>query len=324
MNPIFQQLVIQRVLKKKGRKKNGDNVSEEEIKKEVRWLKGSVLHPVKDTLLITLGILSAGFGLKGFLLPNSFIDGGVTGISLLVNEVTGAPLATLIVLINAPFIVLGFTQVGKSFATKSVLSISGLAVAITFIDYPVITTDKLLVAVFGGFFLGAGIGLTIRGGAVLDGTELLAIYLSKKTGLTVGDIILIFNILIFSVAAWLLTIVVALYSVLIYVVASKTVDFFIVGVEEYIGVTIVSQYSEQIRVLVTEQLGRGVTVYNGKGGYGKHGRNLNNVDILYTVITRLEIARLQAEVEKIDPEAFMVMSSIKDTKGGMIKKRPLH
>jgi uncharacterized membrane-anchored protein YitT (DUF2179 family) len=286
-------------------------------------LKVTILHLVRDFVAISLGIVSAGFGLKSFLLPNSFIDGGVTGISLLTSKVTQLPLPLLILVINIPFLILGYTQIGKTFAIKSIMAICGLALALIFIEYPVITSDKLLVAAFGGFFLGAGIGLSVRGGAVLDGTEILAITLSRKTGLTIGDIILIFNIMIFSVAAYLLTIEVALYSILTYLAASKTIDFIIEGVEEYTGVTIISSHSDEIRLMLTEKMGRGVTIYNGKRGYGKNNDHLGSVDIVFTVITRLEIAGLQTEVEKIDRHAFMIMNSIKDTKGGMIKKRPL-
>lgn len=213
---------------------------------------------------------------------------------------------------------------GRTFAIKSISAIIGLAIAVTFIHYPVITSDKLLVAVFGGVFLGVGIGFAIRGGGVLDGTEVLAIYLSKRTGLTIGDIILVFNIIIFSFAAYVLSMETALYSVLTYLAASKMVDFIIEGVEEYTGVTIVSSHSEEIRLMITDQLGRGVTIFSGKRGYGKRGENLDQMDIVYSVITRLEIGKLQAEVDKIDPNAFVVMNTVKDTKGGMIKKRPLH
>ena len=284
-------------------------------------MKVTIIHFLKDFFLIVVGIISAGFGLKSFLLPNSFIDGGVTGISLLVAEVSQYPLSVLIVFINIPFIVIGFTQVGKAFALKSIAAICGLAIAIAFIDYPVITSDKLLVSVFGGFFLGIGIGFAVRGGGVLDGTEVLAIYLSKRTGLTIGDIILVFNVMIFSIVAYLLSVEIALYSMLTYFVASKTVDFVIEGVEEYTGVTIISPRSDEIRLMIIEQIGRGVTLYNGQRGYGKKGEYLGETKIVYTVMTRLEIAKLKAEVDKIDPNAFMVMSPIKDTKGGMIKKR---
>jgi uncharacterized membrane-anchored protein YitT (DUF2179 family) len=269
------------------------------------------------------GIICAGFGLKGFLLPNEFIDGGVTGISLLTRIVTGFSLSYLIIVINIPFLILGYFNFGKAFAFKSFFAIIGLALALHFIDYTIITDDKLLISVFGGFFLGAGIGFAVRGGAVLDGTEILAIYIGRKSGMTIGDLILVFNILIFSTAAYLLSIEVALYSILTYLAASKTVDFVIEGVEEYIGVTIVSVHCDEIRIMINEKLGRGVTIYSGKRGYGRNGRSALDTDILYSVITRLEISKMQAEIQAIDRNAFIVMNSVKDLKGGMIKKRVL-
>ena len=275
---------------------------------------------LKHAFFISLGVLSAGFGLKGFLLPNGFIDGGVTGISLLLEALTNYPLALLIVIINAPFIILGYFQIGKLFTIKSIAAISGLALALIFIDYPIITSDKLLIAVFGGFFLGSGIGLTIRGGGVLDGTEVLAIYLTKKTGLTIGDLILIFNIIIFAVAAYLLSVETALYSILTYLTASKTVNLVVEGVEEYIGVTIVSTKSEEIRIMIIQEMGKGVTIYNGKRGYGKRGENLNKTDVIYSVITRLEMTRLQTEIQKIDSDAFIIMNKVMDLQGGHLPK----
>ena len=273
--------------------------------------------------MIVGGMLSAGLGLKGFLLPNGFIDGGVTGISLLISEVTGIGLPLLIVCINLPFIYLGWRQIGRAFAFKTLLAIVGLAICLLLIPYPIVTSDKLLVSVFGGFFLGAGIGLAMRGGSVIDGTEILALSLSKKSSLSIGDIILVINIIIFSVAAFVLSFEQALYSILTYMSAAKTVDYIISGIEEYTGVTIISERSEEIRKMITEQLGRGVTIYKGKRGYGSHGHRLTEIDIIYSVITRLEMATLKAEVEKIDQQAFLITHSINDTKGGMIKKRHL-
>ena len=287
-------------------------------------MKFDIAHIAKDTIFVLIGIVSAGFGLKGFLLPNYFIDGGAMGISLLISETTNLSLSILIVAINLPFLLLGYSQIGKPFALKSIVAIIGLAVVVHFVPYPLITSDKLLIAVFGGFFLGAGIGMAIRGGSVIDGTEVLAIHLSKKTGLTIGDIIMIFNIIIFSFGAYILSIEVALYAMLTYLAAAKTVDFVVEGVEEYTGITIVSIHSDEIRLMITEKLGRGVTLYAGKGGYGKRGGALKQIDIVYSVITRLEIARLRKEIDKIDPDAFIIMNSIKDTKGGVIKKRLLN
>lgn len=304
-------------------KKQHKNPNIRQLFMEIKVFKISLSHLITDSVLIFIGILSAGFGLKGFLLPNSFIDGGAMGISLLISEISLLSLSMLIVAVNFPFILLGYYQIGHQFAIKSILAIIGLALVVHFIPYPIITSDKLLIAVFGGFFLGAGIGMAIRGGSVIDGTEVLAIYISKKTGLTIGDVIMVFNIIIFSFGAYVLSIEVALYAMLTYIAASKTVDFVIEGVEEYTGITIISIEHERIRLMITEELRRGVTIYSGKGGFGSKGHSLKELNILYTVVTRLEIARLKTEIDKIDTEAFMVMSSIKDTKGGMIKKRPL-
>lgn len=277
----------------------------------------------KDVFFIVSGIFAAAFGLESFLLPNRFIDGGATGISLLVTEVTQVPLALLIVLVNIPFLILGYQVIGKQFAIKAVLAILGLAVALAAIDFPEVTEDRLLVAVFGGFFLGAGIGMSIRGGSVLDGTEVLAIFLSRKLGTKIGDIIIVINVFIFLAAAYLLSIEAALYSMLTYLAASKTLDFVVEGIEEYTGVTIISKKSEQIRHMITEKLGRGLTIYKATGGYGKRGEQ-NEYDVVYTVITRLEIRKLNFEITKIDPSAFVVMNSINDTRGGMVKKRFLN
>jgi uncharacterized membrane-anchored protein YitT (DUF2179 family) len=277
----------------------------------------------RDLMFILFGVVSAGFGLKSFLIPNGFIDGGVTGISLLINAETKIPLSILIIVLNIPFMVIAWKQINSTFSMKSVVAITLLAIAVIVIPYPKITDDKLLVSVFGGFFLGAGIGLTIRGGAVIDGTEVLAIFFSRKNSMTVGDFILIFNIIIFSVAAYLLSIPVALYSILTYLAASKTVDFILEGIEEFTGVTIISSRSKQIADMIHNRMGRGLTIYSGKKGYGKRGISNASTDIIFTVITRLEINRLTNEVEKIDRNAFITMQSISDTRGGMVKKKPL-
>jgi len=227
-----------------------------------------------------------------------------------------------LVTINIPFIILGFKIVSKEFAIKTACAIAALALVIATVHFPEITHDKLLVAIFGGFFIGAGIGLSVRGGAVLDGTEVLAIFLSKKLGTSIGDIVIVINVIIFGAAAYFLSVEAAMYSMVTYLAASKTLDFVIEGIEEYTGVTIISPHHEEIRLMVISYIGRGVTVYKGKTGFGRHGHS-NDVDIVYTVVTRLEVNRLNTEIEKIDPNAFVVMTRVKDTKGGMVKKRPL-
>jgi uncharacterized membrane-anchored protein YitT (DUF2179 family) len=280
---------------------------------------------IRDTVFILLGILSAGMGLKGFLLSSHFIDGGVTGISMLLSDVTTLPISILIFVINVPFLWLGYRKLGLGFAIRSTLAIAGLSICLALIQFPDVTHDKLLTAVFGGFFIGVGIGLAMRGGAVLDGTEIAALLVSKKTQIAkVSDIILILNVVIFSVAAFLLGIESALYSILTYLAASKMIDFILNGIEQYTGVTIVSIKSEEIRKAITESLGRGVTIYAGKSGYGKDGQINDPRDIIFTVATRLEIPSLKNEILRIDPRAFIVQQSIDDTTGGLLKRKGLH
>ncbi len=273
---------------------------------------------------MSVGVAMASIGLKGFLLPNGFLDGGAMGISLLAQILSGVDLSILIVVVNLPFILLGIRQVSLDFAVRSALAILALAILVHVIELPIITSDKLLIAVFGGFFLGAGIGLSIRGGGVIDGTEVLAISVSRKSSLTVGDVIAIFNVLLFAFAALLVNIETALYSMLTYIAASKTVDFILNGIEEYIGVLIVSDKFMEIKHKISHDLQRGITVFKSDEGYGKRGSNSMEKKILFCAITRLEVAKLLHEVEKIDENAFIIQYPIKDTKGGMIKKRPLH
>jgi len=277
---------------------------------------------VKDVLFMTLGIFSAAFGLEGFLIPNAFIDGGATGIALLAVNLTGLPLALLLVVVNAPFMVVAYRTIGREFALKTMAAIAGLALVTATVHFPDVTHDKLLVAVFGGFFLGAGIGLAVRGGSVIDGTEVLALALSRKLGTTIGDIIMMINVIIFGVAAWLLGVETALYAMVTYLAASRTVDFVIEGIEEYTGLTIISPHHEELRHMIGTVMGRGLTVYTGRRGFGKNGQSFDT-EIIYCVITRLELSKILTEIEKVDPNAFVVMSPVKDTRGGMIKKRPL-
>jgi uncharacterized membrane-anchored protein YitT (DUF2179 family) len=276
-----------------------------------------VIRAVLNIGLVVVGILSAGLGLKGFLLSSGFIDGGVTGVSMLISHIAGWPLAILIPVINLPFIALAYRQIGRSFAIKSALAIAGLALCLAFVKYPVVTPDKVLTAVFGGFFIGAGIGLAIRGGAVLDGTEVAALLISKSSHfLRVGDVILLLNVFIFSAAAFFLGIEAALYSMLTYFAASKTVDFIIHGVEEHTAVIIMSEHSEEIRHAIVRHLQRGVTIYKGRGGMSG-----SEQDILFCVITRLEIGRIKSTVHDIDRNAFIVVHPLADAEGGVIKRR---
>jgi uncharacterized membrane-anchored protein YitT (DUF2179 family) len=278
---------------------------------------------LRESIYLGLGIISAAFGLESFLLPGGLLDGGATGISLLFSQLQGYPLGLLLLLVNLPFVIMGWLQIGRGFGLRSTLAITVLAIVVSVVHLPEVTQDKLLVPVFGGFFLGLGIGLVVRGGAVIDGTEVLAIYLSKRSGFSIGEVIFVFNVVIFSVAAYLLSMETALYSLLTYFVASKTIDYVLDGFEEYIGVTIVSDQAAEIRHMILDQLKRGVTVYEGHKGYRMEYGEVSNVHILFTVITRLEVNHLQSQVDHIDTKAFVVMHKIKDTRGGMIRHRLL-
>jgi uncharacterized membrane-anchored protein YitT (DUF2179 family) len=321
MAPDSNIKIIQQVKKVTGIK-NDPNLSRYKHAKDSLQYRRSVWNTVRGIFFMAIGVTSAGFGLEGFLIPNGLIDGGVTGISLLTNGQTGISLSILLVLFNVPFLFLGWKQLGLGFSIKSIICISVLAVILATVHYPVVTDDKVLIAVFGGFFLGAGIGMTIRGGAVIDGTEILAIFLSRRYSISVGDFILLFNIGIFSVAAYLYSIEMALYSILTYMAAAKTVDFILEGIEEFTGVTIISPHADQIAGVIKNKMGRGLTIYTGSKGYGKRGER-RATEIIFTVVTRLEISRLKNEIDKIDPKAFIVMQSVSDTQGGMVKKRPL-
>lgn len=281
-----------------------------------RW----VFNLFKEYFLLALGALSASFGLGSFLIPSGFIDGGVTGISLLVAFMTPLSASILIFLFNIPFMYLAMKQIGKTFAIKTCVAILAMSLFLVVIPFPTITTDSLLIAIFGGFLLGAGIGLSVRGGAVLDGTEVLSVYLSRKLVLSIGEIIFMINLFIFSLAAIFLGIEAALYSVVIYLVAAKTVDFIIQGIEEYIGMTIISEKSEDIRKKIVTDLKKGVTIYQGKSGFSES----RNVDIIFTVVTRLEALKVKNEIISIDPHAVIIEQGVKAAYGGVLKKRPLH
>jgi uncharacterized membrane-anchored protein YitT (DUF2179 family) len=273
-----------------------------------------------NALLIVAGILSAGMGLKGFLLSSNFIDGGVTGVSMLLSKVTAAPLAVWLPIVNAPFVAIGYRQIGRAFAIRSVLAIAGLSAALATIHFPDVTPDLLLTSVFGGFFIGAGIGLAVRGGAVLDGTEIAALLISKRSDLLrVGDVILIFNVALFLVAMTVLGVEPALYSILTYITAAKTLDFVIYGLEEFTAITIVSSQSAAIRARITGELERGVTVYKGFGGLSGAEQ-----EILYCVVTRLEIGKVKAIVRASDENAFVVSHPLGDAEGGVIKRAAQH
>ena len=283
------------------------------------------LHFVKDLVFIVIGVLTAAFALKGFLVPNNFFDGGVTGISLLIHEIYHVNLALVILLANLPLIIVSMYGINYTFAIKTLVCIILLGLCLHYLPYPIITSDHLLVSIFGGFFLGLGIGFTMRAGCAVDGIEVLAVYAWRRSSFSISEIILALNIVIFSIAAFHFGIPTALYSMLTYFTASKTIDYVVEGIEAYTGVTIISGHSEIIKYRLVNELGRGITVYKGERGYlpGKFEVH-ENCDIIFTVITRLELRKLRDVVAEIDPRAFVFASTIKEASGGIIKRRHMH
>ncbi|MBX2907838.1 MAG: YitT family protein [Taibaiella sp.] len=280
---------------------------------------------VKDLLYTLSGILISGFALKSFLIPNNFLDGGVTGVSLLLHEIYHWPIALVILALNIPFVIAGGFHVNRNFALKMLASIVGLGICLVLLPYPVITSDKLLVSIFGGFFLGVGIGLAMRGGCAIDGIEVLALYTLKRSSFTISEIILGLNVIIFLIAALKLGMETALYSMLTYFTASRTISYVIEGLEEYTGVTIISGRSEEIKHALVMKLGRGITVYKGERGFMKDSFDVHqDCDIVYTIVTRLEVRRLRNMVHNIDPKAFIFTNTIKEAAGGVLKHHRGH
>lgn len=280
---------------------------------------------IQDILFMLIGVAFAGYALKGFLVPNRFFDGGVTGISLLIHELYHFNLGLVIIVLNLPFIAISFFSVGLRFAVRMLISVVMLCICLMLLPDVAITNDKLLISIFGGVFLGIGIGLIMRAGAALDGIEVLALYTLKRTSFTITEIILGINILIFSIAAFKFGVETALYSILTYFSATRTIDYVIEGIQAYTGVTIISGKSEVIKYQLVNNLGRGITIYKGERGFlpGKFEISAN-CDIIFTVITRLELRKLKNLVYEVDSSAFVFANTIKEASGGIIKRRHQH
>ncbi|MNS15413.1 hypothetical protein D3C72_470470 [compost metagenome] len=283
------------------------------------------LFTISDIIYLVLGVLSASFALKSFLVPNHFLDGGVTGISLLIHEVFHVNLGIILLILNIPFIILSRYLVGKHFAIRSGLTIALIALTLQFVNFPELTHDKLLVAMFGGFFLGVGIGLSMRGGGTFDGMEVLALFTFKKSSFSITEIILGMNILIFIIAALFMKTETALYAMLTYFIASQTTKYVIEGIEAYTGVTIVSANSEAIKKALVLSLNRGITVYKGERGFMKDSfEQSTEVDIVFTIVTRLEVRKIKNIVHAIDPKAFIFVQTVREPQGGIVKEIVKH
>lgn len=280
---------------------------------------------VQDYISVIAGILSISFALKALMIPNHFFDGGVTGLALLLHETYHINIAFLIIALNIPLLFFGLRIIGKKFVVKTAVAIVVLGVCLLWLPIPEITHDKLIVSAFGGFFIGLGVGLGMRGGCALDGIEVLAVYTSKKVGFTMSEIILGLNIVIFSVAAIFFGLEKAFYSMLTYFVASKTIDYVVEGIQEFTGVTIISGKSNEIKQYLVMEMGKGITVYKGERGFMKDSFEVSSdCDIIYTVVTRLEVRRLKHAVEAIDSKAFIFSGSVKETAGGVLKRKSSH
>ncbi|TRW21873.1 YitT family protein [Flavobacterium zepuense] len=277
---------------------------------------------VTDYAFILVGILSINFALKGLLVPNHFFDGGVTGLSLLLHEKYHFNIAYTIVALNLPLVLVGYKLVGQKFFIKTSISIVLLGMCLLWLPIQEITHDKLIISVFGGFFIGLGVGLGMRGGCALDGIEVLAVYTGKRIGFTMSEIILGLNIIIFTVSALFFGLETAFYSMLTYFVASRTIAYVVDGIQEFTGVTIISAKSEEVKAYLVLQMNKGITVYKGERGFMKESFEVSaDCDIIYTVVTRLEVRRLKAAMHEIDEKAFIFTQSIRETAGGVLKKK---
>ncbi|WP_046757097.1 YitT family protein [Kordia jejudonensis] len=274
---------------------------------------------LSEIFQIFIGILLASIGLKMFLLPNGFLDGGATGIAILLSELYKVDISIILLIVSIPFLILAWFTLTKRIFIKSILSIIGLAIFIHFENFTIITEDKLLIAIFGGLFLGAGIGLTIKNGAVLDGSEILGIFINERLGISIGKVILVFNAVLFAITAKVLSVEIAMYSILTFLVTAKIIDLMIEGFEDFVGLMIVSEHSTEIELELIKQVGTGTTLYKGARGYGKRGAQ-SDKDIIHTVINRIDIRRTYNLIEKIDPNAFIIEFDVNNIKGGILTK----
>lgn len=294
--------------------------------KNRRHLSSGAREVIKEFVWMILGVLVAGFALKSFLVPHHFFDGGITGISLLLHEIYHYNLALTIILANLPLIVLSYFTVSRRFAAKMLLCVILFGICLEFVPYPAVPAgERILLSLFGGFFMGLGIGFCMRGGCALDGVEVLALKTFKRTPFTVTEVILAINVLIFCVAAFHLGVMTALYSIVTYFTASKFIDFVVEGIEAYTGVTIISSESELVKYRLVNELGRGITVYKGERGFlpGQFETS-SECDIIFTVVTRLELRRLKNLVYETDPKAFVFANTIREATGGILRRRQKH
>lgn len=275
---------------------------------------------IKKYLVLIIGSLIYSAGLEIFLVPNNIIDGGVVGISIMASYLTGIPFGAYMVILNLPFLYLGYKQIGKTFAISTIISIIALSIFSEFLEpIPGITEDYFLAAIFGGIIAGAGVGLVIRQGGSLDGTEITAIILDRKTSFSVGEVVMFFNLFILGAAGFVFGWDKAMYSLVAYFIISKMIDVVIKGLDESYAVMIVSDEYEEIADALMHRLGRGVTYLHGQGAYTGDDKQ-----VLYCVVTRLEVVKLKDIALEKDESAFVTINPVHDIVGGRFKKKSIH
>ncbi len=287
-------------------------------RKKIDWK--AVFDPASLFYIIT-GVFCAAIALEAFMLPNKFLDGGVTGIAIIINLTYGVDLNLLLVLINIPFLWIGWKKIGKTFAVQSSFSVLLLTIVLHFMEIEPITDDKVLIAVFGGVLMGTGIGLIIRGGGLIDGFEVITEYVQKNSAFSGSEITVFLNSIIMLAAAVYFGTDAALYSILTYFTAIKMTDYVVEGFEEYTALTIISREDDKVKELIVKEFGKAISVYKGERGYLPETFHIKHpCDIIMTVVTRLEVHRMKEAIQKIDPKAFFYVQTIKEVKGGVIKR----
>lgn len=286
---------------------------------KVEWKK---VLDIKNFLQIAIGIALAVLAMKGFMIPNRFLDGGITGISILLFEIFHINISFLVIVLNALFIYLGYRRIGKTFAVQTTIAVVLLSIALFVIEIEPVTKDKLLIAIFGGLLMGTGVGLVIRGGGVIDGAEVIAVFTGRKTGFSNSEIIMLINTIIFGVAAFQFGIETAMYSVITYFTATRAIDYVVDGIEQFTAMNIISSQSEEIKNFLVNELGKGITVYKGERGYLPGSFDVKtDADIIVTIVTRLEIKQIQEALLNIDPRVFVYVQSIREASGGILKAK---
>ena len=282
----------------------------------------SSIWDFKNFLHIVLGTGLAVLAMKGFMIPNKFMDGGITGISILLHEIFHINISLLVIVLNASFVYLGYQRIGKTFAVQTTIAVVFLSLGLLFFDIEPITTDKLLIAIFGGVLIGTGVGLVIRGGGVIDGAEVIAVFTKRRSGFSNSEIIMFFNTIIFGIAAFQFGIETAMYSIITYFAATRATNYVVDGIEEFTALNIITSEQEEVKNYLVNDLGKGITIFKGERGYLPDSFEVRtDCEIIFTIVTRLEIKQIEDALVKIDPKSFMYVQSIKEATGGILKTK---